>query len=67
MCSDGWELDEAGYHYVLDENRMKNCIMWIDDGYYGFDEYGIIPKNGSIHHQEFGTMLLHQENLQLAM
>ena len=26
-----------------------------------------IPKNGSIHHQEFGTMLLHQENLQLAM
>ena len=20
----GWELDEAGYHYVLDENRMKN-------------------------------------------
>lgn len=42
VCSDGWELDEAGYHYVLDENRMKNCIMWIDDGYYGFDEYGIM-------------------------
>ena len=33
VCSDGWELDETGYHYVLDENRMKNCIMWIDDGY----------------------------------
>lgn len=42
VCSDGWELDETGYHYVLDENRMKNCIMWIDDGYYGFDEYGIM-------------------------
>ena len=61
VCSDGWELDETGYHYVLDENRMMMDTMDL------MNMELCIPKNGSIHHQEFGTMLLHQENLQLAM
>lgn len=45
LQDNGWTIVNGTFLYAKDKEIIKDCVIWIDDAYYGFDYNGVMYSN----------------------